>query len=613
MNRPCWALGMLFLLPSLLQCQDAYQRGLEALGRRDTAAAMAAFDEAMNSPSRKTDAARQLARLSYQAGNMGATTKHLDQLLAMEEDDVEALKLYGDVMVRSSRAVEATAYYRRASLLAPDNPGISLSLGKALLAADSADAAIVHLSIARIHAPKNAEVYEALGDAYARIGVAQMAVTDYKEALRLDKKNTRLRMKVAELLVDNRKYNEAADMFRSIHAIDTSYAEAYLEEATLYCRAEMYKNALPSLRTYRTLRPRSVAADSLYAIALTETRSNAEAVRFFRQKLARDSSSVEYWRMYAHALHGMREYGKSVNAFAALNRRGSLTAEDNRLLAQAYARLGKDQDAIAAFEEAIAADTAACDPFYDLGTLYMKQKEYGKAADMFERRIRCDSSSVGAYLNAGSCCLAMAGSAGDRSASLARARELLALALHRAPDYLPTHHRMAQYYALVDSFDLAKEEYEAVLKEAAKDPKRYRKEAAESHGQIAMYYSYRKEPQRALPSFRTAHSLGYENATMQFNWGLAYLQTVDPQKPEQENRVTTESAVSHFRRATALDPNNAQAHFWLGAGLIRLRIPGNDASIRSLTAEACKEFRTALRLAPENEDVKKEMTRYGCK
>jgi hypothetical protein len=100
---------------------------------------------------------------------------------------------------------------------------------------------------------------------------------------------------------------------------------------------------------------------------------------------------------------------------------------------------------------------------------------------------------------------------------------------------------------------------------------------------------------------------------MQLNWGLTLLQSVDPQKPEEKNRTTTESAVSHCRRAVALDPNNAQAHFWLGAGLIRLRIPGDNASIHSLTAQACKEFRTVLRLDPGYEEAKKEMVRYGCK
>jgi tetratricopeptide (TPR) repeat protein len=243
----------------------------------------------------------------------------------------------------------------------------------------------------------------------------------------------------------------------------------------------------------------------------------------------------------------------------------------------------------------------------------MKKQEYRKAAEMFEKKIGCDSSTVGGYLNAGSCYMAIAGSGIERSAMLSRARELLTVAHRNNPENLTIHFRLAQYFALVDSVDLAKEEYEAVLKKASEDPKLYRKEAAESHGQIAMYYSYKKQPERALASYQKAQSLGYENSTMQLNWGIAFLQIVDPQKPEKENRTTTESALGHFRRAVALDPKNAQAHFWLGEGLIRLRIPGNNASVRSLTAEACKEFKVVLQLNPGHEDARKEMERYGCK
>jgi tetratricopeptide (TPR) repeat protein len=613
MKKHRWILACLLLLSPPLYSQDAYQRGLEALSRQDTAAAQSAFHDALTSGRRRTDAARALARLSYHAGDLTATKKYLDQLLSLSEKDADGLLLYGNLMARTGHPRKALAYYRKASQRAPKNPNVRLSLGKALIEIDSAQAAVVQLSVAKIYAPKTPAVYESLGDAYARIGVVPLAMANYNKALSIDKKNTRLRMKVAGFLIDNRRYNDAESIFKSIHAIDTAYADAYLQGGILYSRAKMYRHALPSLRKYRALSPTSPAADTLNAVALMETGLNGEASRFFRKELARDSSSVEYWRMYTRALIGIRQYDNAVSAFAALRRRSPLTAEDDRLLAQVQKRLGKEQEAITALEDAIAIDTVNCEQFYDLGSLYMKAREYEKAAHMFERRIRCDSNSIGAYLNAGSCYLAIAGERNDRSVLLSRARDLLTVALDRAPEYLPTRQRLASYFALVDSFDLAKQENEAIIKVAEKNPKRYRSAGCETYAQLATYYSYKKEPERALSTFQKAHMCGCDNATMELNWGIAFLETVDPQKTEQEKCATTQSAADHLRRSIGLDQKNAKAHYWLGVSLLRLRIPGDNASIHSLTAQACKEFQTALRLDPGNEEVKKELRLYGCK
>jgi tetratricopeptide (TPR) repeat protein len=243
----------------------------------------------------------------------------------------------------------------------------------------------------------------------------------------------------------------------------------------------------------------------------------------------------------------------------------------------------------------------------------MKMQEYAKAAAMFEKTIVCDPKTVSAYLNAGACYMVMAVQDQDRRALLNRAREVLVRAKELNPDNLTIRFRLAQYFAQADSTEQARSEYDAVLNKAREDPGKYRKEAGEAYSQIGVYYLSKKQFDRAAENFRRAIGSGVENSLLQLNWGIAILQTVDPSAPEGETRKKNEDAVKHFRRAVELDPKNAQAHLWLGEGLIRLRVVGDNESIRRLTNEACSEFIKTLALDPSNQDAKREIARFGCK
>jgi tetratricopeptide (TPR) repeat protein len=96
-------------------------------------------------------------------------------------------------------------------------------------------------------------------------------------------------------------------------------------------------------------------------------------------------------------------------------------------------------------------------------------------------------------------------------------------------------------------------------------------------------------------------------------WGEALLQLLDPQGNEAENDRLKVDAISHFRKAIALEPSNAVGHFWLGQGLVMSRKEGDNEGNKRLVEEACQEFTKTLRLDPRNEDAKKAKERISCK
>ena len=116
-----------------------------------------------------------------------------------------------------------------------------------------------------------------------------------------------------------------------------------------------------------------------------------------------------------------------------------------------------------------------------------------------------------------------------------------------------------------------------------------------------------------MESFRKASGAGIENSGIHLMWGQGLLQTLDPKGSEDDNAKKKGDAVAQFRKTTALDPNLAAGHFWLGTSLVLSRREGDTDGNKKLVEEACAEFGKCLRLEPKNEDARKAKERIGCK
>jgi len=231
-------------------------------------------------------------------------------------------------------------------------------------------------------------------------------------------------------------------------------------------------------------------------------------------------------------------------------------------------------------------------------------KDYAKAAEMFDKRIACDPRiHMGAYMNAAASHMAMK--------NFARARDLLTAVVEKRPDYPRARLYLARYFVQVDSLESAKAEYDSVLKQASSDD-RYKKEVAEAHYQTGMYYFTKQLYAAAVESYRKAAANGSDDASLQLNWGIAVMQTLDPTGSQDDNNRKVEESIKHFRRVIEKETNNAQGHLWLAQGLIRSRVEGDDAKNIKLKEEACSELRKVLKLDPRNEDARKTMERVGC-
>jgi tetratricopeptide (TPR) repeat protein len=591
-------------LAQLSVAQDIFNKGKAALTAKDTAAAIVAFQDALKAGQKAGDCNYYLGAIALRQNRIDDAVNYLAKAVNINDENVEALIALGDAYIVKKDNANAVAQYKRATKIAPKDCRVPAAYGAALLATDSVDAAIIQLFKAKDCNPNDAGIYVSLGDAYIKQGVIPLANANYEKALELSPRDIETQMKVARAYVKVRDYNNAIKAFESAVKIDSMNFDAYFEAGRIIFRAKQYKRAVPFLYRAVNLKPRHVEATSIYAQALSNSEIWGEGAKAGAVAVKLDSANVDNWRAYMRALVETQDYKTALVAFSALERRKAVKPEDFAYISTALFRVGQEDKALEFGLKAIQADSANCDPYFNLGFIYMKKQDYTNASRMFEKKIACDPRSLTAYVNAGSCYM-------QAPKNLPRARELFLKAVELKPDFLQAKLWLARYYAEVDSSDLMKITYDEVIKLGTENPEKFRREMCEAYTQLGSYYFTRKNFNAAIEGFRKAAASGCETAALNLAWGQGIILTRGD-NPD-ENRKKTEEAITKFRRCIQMEPGNAQGHFWLANSLTYLRKEGDTEGNRKLNAEACAEYAKALKYDPKLDDAKKGMERIGCK
>jgi tetratricopeptide (TPR) repeat protein len=586
--------------------QDFLTKGKVALGAKDTSAAITAFEAAVKAGQKPGEANYYLGSIALARGNMPNAIRYLEEAVRYDDENVDALRKLGEAQVLNKNVKAALPHLRRAIKLAPKNGEAMAAYGRALLTVDSVDAAIVQFTRAKEFSPDDPTIYEGLGDAYGRQNVVVMVVSNYQKAIELEPRNVERRIKLANVYERDRKYTEAVREYDEIIKLDSTNAGAYMQKGNILLRAKLYRQAVPTLRALTQLQPKSVEGSVLLTKALSGAGDYAEVVKEGKRSLKLDSANTDVWRMVAQAQVETKEYTEALTSYDALKRRKAFKPEDQAQYGLALARLGRDDEALKSLLEAVAMDSTNCDAFFSLGAIYMKKRDYEKAAGMFEKRISCDTNSLSlpTYLNAAASYM--------QTKNYPRVRELLTRVIEVKPDFLQARLWLARYYTQVDSLDNAKSEYDEVLKQIGTNTDKYKKEAGEAHYLLGMYYFRKQSFASAVESFRKASGFGYEDPGLRLTWGQAVMQTLDRTGNAEENAAKIQESIRLFRKVIELDPNNAQGHLWLAQGLIQSRVEGDDEKNKQLRDDACGELRKVLKIEPKNEDSKKAMERIGC-
>jgi len=609
MKRTLRWLLLLGLTASTAVAQDFLSKGKVALSTHDTTAAIQAYTAALKTGQKPAEANYYLGAIAYSRHEYGDAQKYLEESVRYEDENADAHGMLGRVYLEKKNLPAALNAYRKAVKLAPKNVTHAADLGKALLAVDSVDAAIVQLTRAKDLDGENADVYAALGAAYLRQNVPPLAQMNYEKAITLAPKMFAYRDSLAGIFLKMKKWPEAIAQYDTMVTLDSTNVQPLLDLGRILSKAvgPQKRLAVRPLEGYLAKKPKSVEGLTLLTKVYFQLEFYDSSAATGQRAVALNPKDPELWRELGRSLVEKREKDPkgAIAAYDKLKAMNEFKPGDHVGLGIALFLVGRDDDASAELTAAFKSDSTNCDAFFPLGSIMMKKQDYASAAGWFEKRIGCDSLSLSSYLNASACYWQLK--------NWDRIRALLFRALALKPDFLTTRLWLARYYLQTDSLDMARDQYDEVLKEGSASPDRYKKEMGEAYSMIASIQFTKKQYSASVDSYKKAVQLSYDNSAMELSWGQAILQTLDPKESQEEGMAKKQDAVAHFRKSITLDQGNAAAHLWLAQGLILMRVPGEDEKNKALQEEACSEYKKTLRLQPGNADAKKGMDLYGCK
>jgi tetratricopeptide (TPR) repeat protein len=215
-----------------------------------------------------------------------------------------------------------------------------------------ADRAIESTAMARKLEPDRPAVRYSAGMTLFRIGRYDEARQELEKAIELQPTSDEATRLLGRVLMRQGRIEEGLAQFNKALAIRPNSIPLHTEMGLALFNASRYKEALEAFEKAVALAPNSSTALSQAGAAAQALGDTAKALSFFERATAIQPRAETFSNM-GTIYYGQGEYAKAANAYEAALLIRPLAAQTHRNLGDAYSRLGRREDALKAYRQAV--------------------------------------------------------------------------------------------------------------------------------------------------------------------------------------------------------------------------------------------------------------------
>lgn len=392
------------------------------------------------------------------------------------------------------------------------------------------------------------ELFEKIGDAYAKQGVVENALLNYEKVEAMDSLNKNIKFKIAELLYKERRYTDAVNKYLTIIALDSTDTLALYNTANIfYLAGKSDKSEKPDTRYYFYLNS-GIYFDKYfnyiknnYDAYLKAAKTNIE-IRNFQKAydyahLATDKekNNKDVVKILAVSAAWLGKYDESLNNYNNIND-SSLTKNDIKDLINAGRNCRatkKDSLALIYFNKVLSIDSTYKDVYWDVATLNYALGNYDTAITFFDKFLAEKPNfepairfKAFAYL---------------QKKNYNKTREHLLEAIALNDTLVDSYFWLAQSYKVVDSLGRSAEMMEKVISICEKNPNLYSKQLEDAYGFLGTTSFEKKNYGASIPYLAKAVKYKPDNLNFTFMLANAYNMTKD-----------TENAKKYFYKVLSI-------------------------------------------------------------
>ena len=370
----------------------------------------------------------------------------------------------------------------------------ALNIAKEFLNRDSANVSLKILIELRENMSPNKLLFEYLGDAYAKMNVAELALENYGQAESMDSTDVGLLTKTADLLYKQRRYKEAVNKYLKIISIDPKNTKAYLDAATILYAGKLYADAAIMFEKYLTLDKSKEAYEKITS-AYNTIKSFDKSYSYATEGLAKYPDDILLKKNAGIAAYYLMKFDEAAKYYNAVPD-SLLSINDLKNAGTSFSTIKSDSIAILYFEKVIKKDSTQSSLFMDMANTYFRNKENEKAIKYYNAKIKVDPKYEPAYRYMGFAYF-IDGKFND-------ARQAFLDAKNLNDTTFTTNYYLAQCYTRVDSLEKAAEQYARVLKLAAGKEKQYKDAIYEASDFLGLRAYNRKNYSNAISNYSKA-------------------------------------------------------------------------------------------------------------
>jgi len=467
----------------------------------------------------------------------------LQKAIDLDKKFPEAQIALGDCLVKSKQYEKAVGVLSEGLKWGPKwRPRFLVALGTAEMSRDSLRDAGIYFTRAREEAPNDPEVRRALGDFYIQRGTWALAVLETQAAVDLDTTDVELRYSLAQALerVGDRN-DDALEQYKWITRHDNDFAPAQLAMGDLLYRAgkarsdmQRYQEARAPLERYTQLAPNDSKGWSVLGRTLYNLKDRDAAIDAMLKAEQLGDKNKEMFSMLGKALAEKRDYARALKYFEM----GEKKPQDYLVMAQLYVINGQLGQADSVYQAMLNQDSTSSSAKLALnerGKLRFRQKDYEGALALFQKRIALDPNSSEAYFYIGLC-----------QKELKRYPEALA-ALKQSTVLDSTKAERFFWLGVLSDQQKAISDAEVAFRHsvALDDTSKL---ASKARAQLGFYRLLQKDWSGALQHLERSVALDPQYVQAWVWLGQGY-----------QNSGNRDKAIDAYKRALALDPNQAEA------------------------------------------------------
>jgi len=291
-----------------------------------------------------------------------------------------------------------------------------LYIGKAYTAAKKPnyEMALANITKAQTINPKDAEVFLAMGDAYRGQMKNSEAYSAYRTAFDLNKALLRSKVELGVINKMSKAFQESAEEFNSVLALDPNYGPAYRELAETYylwARSDArdydgkIKQALEYYKKYLELTDRSLESRMRYADFLILAKDYKTLQAEAQIMAQNDKTNKRIYRYLGYSAFENGDYQGCIQAikdFMAQVDPKRIIGRDYSYLGRAMIKLGQDEEGFETVKKATAIDSNLVSGMSEIAKELYGLKKYSKAAEAYEIAIKNPQRNLLDYYYLGS-------------------------------------------------------------------------------------------------------------------------------------------------------------------------------------------------------------------